>query len=74
MNPGMSFKYQSIDSSEKMPVCGRSELSLACITQGSSAMQVRWFKDDAAINVQTSYRSHVDNSGTKEFQKTKKGW
>ncbi|GIX89093.1 hypothetical protein CEXT_731581, partial [Caerostris extrusa] len=40
-----------------MPVVEDSELSLACITQGSSAMQVRWFKDDAAINVQTSYRS-----------------
>ncbi|GBM71103.1 hypothetical protein AVEN_262221-1, partial [Araneus ventricosus] len=40
-----------------MPVVEDSELSLACITQGSSAMQVRWFKDGAAINVQTSYRS-----------------
>ncbi|GIY84320.1 ig-like domain-containing protein [Caerostris extrusa] len=52
-----ALSIQSIDSSEKMPVVEDSELSLACITQGSSAMQVRWFKDDAAINVQTSYRS-----------------
>ncbi|GIY14668.1 ig-like domain-containing protein [Caerostris darwini] len=52
-----TLSIQSIDSSEKMPVVEDSELSLACITQGSSAMQVRWFKDDAAINVQTSYRS-----------------
>ncbi|GIY34829.1 ig-like domain-containing protein [Caerostris extrusa] len=52
-----ALSIQSIDSSEKMPVVEDSELSLACITQGSSAMQVRWFKDDAAIHVQTSYRS-----------------
>ncbi|GFT58715.1 putative g protein-coupled receptor [Nephila pilipes] len=52
-----ALSIQSIDASEKMPVVEDSELSLACITQGSSAMQVRWFKDGAAINVQTSYRS-----------------
>ncbi|GIY35676.1 ig-like domain-containing protein, partial [Caerostris extrusa] len=62
-------KSMSIDSSEKMPVVEDSELSLACITQGSSAMQVRWFKDDAAINVQTYLSLHVDNSSTKEFQR-----
>ncbi|CAL1285808.1 unnamed protein product [Larinioides sclopetarius] len=52
-----ALSIQSIDASEKMPVVEDSELSLACITQGSSAMQVRWFKDGATINVQTSYRS-----------------
>ncbi|KAF8789287.1 Adhesion G protein-coupled receptor B3 like protein [Argiope bruennichi] len=52
-----ALSIQSIDASEKMPVVEDSEMSLACITQGSSAMQVRWFKDGAAINVQTSYRS-----------------
>lgn len=40
-----------------MPIVEGSELSLACITQGSSAMQVRWFKNGATINVETSYRS-----------------
>ncbi|XP_035213408.1 cadherin EGF LAG seven-pass G-type receptor 2-like isoform X3 [Stegodyphus dumicola] len=52
-----ALSIQSIDASEKMPVVEGTELSLACITQGSSAMQVRWFKDGASINVQSSYRS-----------------
>lgn len=52
-----ALSIQSIDASEKMPVVEGSEFSLACITQGSSAMQVRWYKNGVAINVDTSYRS-----------------
>ncbi|XP_015925435.1 uncharacterized protein [Parasteatoda tepidariorum] len=52
-----ALSIQSIEASEKMPVVEGSEMNLACVTQGSSAMQVRWFKDGAAINVQTSYRN-----------------
>ncbi|KAG8181874.1 hypothetical protein JTE90_007199 [Oedothorax gibbosus] len=47
-----ALSIQSVESSVKMPVVGGSELSLACLTRGSSAMRVSWLKDGHPIDPQ----------------------
>lgn len=65
--PGLSI--QGLEASEMMPAVEGTELSLACIVQGSSGMKVAWLKDGAPININTTYRTLWTNIVPKNSKK-----
>ncbi|GFX25218.1 hypothetical protein TNCV_1273791 [Trichonephila clavipes] len=46
-----------MEASEVMPIAEGTELTLACMIQGSENMKVKWFKDGYPVHVHTGERS-----------------
>ncbi|GFS30097.1 uncharacterized protein TNIN_411052 [Trichonephila inaurata madagascariensis] len=46
-----------MEASEVMPIAEGTELTLACMIQGSEDMKVKWFKDGYPVHVHTGERS-----------------
>ncbi|GIY84978.1 uncharacterized protein CEXT_181641 [Caerostris extrusa] len=52
-----ALRIDRMEASEVMPIAEGTELTLACMIQGSEDMKVKWFKDGNPVHVLTGERS-----------------
>ncbi|GBL84389.1 hypothetical protein AVEN_117159-2 [Araneus ventricosus] len=57
INSEPALRIDHMEASEVMPIAEGTELTLACMIQGSEHMKVKWFKDGHPVHVHTGERS-----------------
>ncbi|CAL1273714.1 unnamed protein product [Larinioides sclopetarius] len=57
INSEPALRIDHMEASEVMPIAEGTELTLACMIQGSEHMKVQWFKDGNPVHAHTGERS-----------------
>nr|XP_042904388.1 uncharacterized protein LOC110282116 isoform X2 [Parasteatoda tepidariorum] len=52
-----ALRIERMEASEMMPVAEGTELTLACMIEGSSEMKVVWFRDNSPVHIHSADRS-----------------